>query len=418
MSKYALAGLALIRDVCSGTYVRDYTSAERHIHLRQAQLADGIEGLVADELVAQGTDSQGRHLATRGFHLYRLDADNRRFERVCRLPCPWGTGQLLHCPSLRRALSKQDVVQLLSLNSGAMLVHSCGVVYRRAADGGSFEPRLRLRFFGLRAGRGVLYNGLTQSRQGRVFLGEYFNNARRLPVRIYASDDDGRSWYVLHEFKAGQIRHIHAVHEDPYTGQIWVCAGDTDAESRVLCSDDGGKSFRVIGQGSQVWRCCSLLFDEEAVYWAADTEVHAQDRYLMRYRRADQQLEKLAPLDGAVEFAVQPETALQIYTTIRMGYGAVPDDRASVWLSDGDSRWCRIPLGARVDCTRGAASRIKVYHGAAERLACFSFANISGLDGQLAIVPTESLKHWFVDHAHPHPAPHTRNVSVPKESRY
>jgi hypothetical protein len=308
---------------------------------------------------------------------------------------------------LRNALSKQDVVQILSLRSGALMVHSCGTIYRRPAERGEFEAVMRLRHFGAKSGRGVLFNGLTQSRAGRIFLGEYFNNPRRLPVRIYTSDDDGRRWRVLHEFPAGEIRHVHAIQEDPYTGQIWVCAGDTDQESRILCSNDGGESLDVIGQGSQSWRCCSLLFGPTAVYWAVDTETNVGHRYLMRYRRFDQQVDKVAPLDGAVELGVQLDSSLQVYTTIRMGYGPVPDDQPSVWLSDGDLRTCRIPLGARIDRARGAGGKIKVYHSAVERLTCFSFSNVAGLDGQLAIIPADSLRHWFIHNAHPHvPAMH------------
>ena len=95
-----------------------------------------------------------------------------------------------------------------------------------------------------------LTRGLVQLRSGRILFGEYFRNDSRVPVRVYASDDDAQSWRVLHKFPAGRIRHIHALIEDPYRVGVWLCTGDLDDESFLAHSSNGGDQFDIVGGGS------------------------------------------------------------------------------------------------------------------------------------------------------------------------
>lgn len=66
-------------------------------------------------------------------------------------------------------------------------------------------------------------------------------------------------------------RHIHSLVQDPYTGDIYVCSGDTDDESSIFVSSDGGKEFRLLGKGSQSWRALSFIFTEKSVFWNVDS---------------------------------------------------------------------------------------------------------------------------------------------------
>lgn len=66
-------------------------------------------------------------------------------------------------------------------------------------------------------------------------------------------------------------RHIHTVMVDPYTGHIWVGTGDSDQHCFIYYSEDDGRSWRIVGMGSQDWRTVSFWFTRNYVYWGTDT---------------------------------------------------------------------------------------------------------------------------------------------------
>lgn len=66
-------------------------------------------------------------------------------------------------------------------------------------------------------------------------------------------------------------RHIHVMKEDPYSGDIYLGTGDSDSESAIYRSTDGGVTFVKLGTGSQKWRTLTFLFDEKRIYWTMDS---------------------------------------------------------------------------------------------------------------------------------------------------
>ena len=90
-------------------------------------------------------------------------------------------------------------------------------------------------------------------------------------------DSDSETWDVVLEFdpenSEGDLKayHIHVVAVDKYTGDIWVGTGDSGQSSRIIISQDNGETWKVIGAGSQDWRCLSIWFTEDYIYWNMDT---------------------------------------------------------------------------------------------------------------------------------------------------
>ena len=72
------------------------------------------------------------------------------------------------------------------------------------------------------------------SRSGTIFWGEYFDNAARDEVHIYASTDAGATWNVAYTFPKGAIRHVHNIVYDPWDNCLWVLTGDYGDECRIL----------------------------------------------------------------------------------------------------------------------------------------------------------------------------------------
>lgn len=124
---------------------------------------------------------------------------------------------------------------------------------------------------------GVLPTGLS-SYDGSVYLGEYPLGESTTP-RVCQSDD-GRRWETVTEL-AG-VRHIHAVTTDPFTGDLWVTTGDTDAECQIGRLRDG--EFRPVGGGSQRWRAVDLAFTPSSILWGMDCS-YAEENLLLKLPR-------------------------------------------------------------------------------------------------------------------------------------
>lgn len=109
---------------------------------------------------------------------------------------------------------------------------------------------------------------------GRVYLGEY--PLDETTPRLLASDDRGRSWTTV--LALPEVRHVHGVHRDPYTGDVWLTTGDRDAECRIGRLRDG--EFRTVGSGSQQWRAVDLAFTRDAVLWGVDSALVRRNNVL------------------------------------------------------------------------------------------------------------------------------------------
>jgi hypothetical protein len=117
--------------------------------------------------------------------------------------------------------------------------------------------------------------------EGTTYLGEYPLRTSVTP-KIWSSDDCGRTWSVRCELP--DVRHVHAIEADPYTGDVWVTTGDADAASRIGRLD--GDRFRAVGGGDQRWRAVQPVFTPEAVYWGMDS-VYADEQGIYELDRDD-----------------------------------------------------------------------------------------------------------------------------------
>ncbi|HLN56280.1 MAG TPA: T9SS type A sorting domain-containing protein [Bacteroidales bacterium] len=130
--------------------------------------------------------------------------------------------------------------------------------------------------------------------KGTLLMGEYNVNKARTPgsvndrVRIMKSTDNGDTWTKVVEWNtngSNQVGHIHTMKQDPYTGEIYICAGDYDTKTGIIrwdgisvwtdnrslpstASMPGFKGFI----GLQRYRTCDVLFDENYFYTFADTQ--------------------------------------------------------------------------------------------------------------------------------------------------
>jgi hypothetical protein len=365
--------------------------APRRIPLRPVVLDGGLATLGAPGLVARRIEPDGTIWATRGLALYCRPPDGDHFGFEVNLPCPWDSSALLRSGLVRSYLRQHDVSQPLWLGSGSLLVSSGGWLWRRASDDERFRRVFRLRFWGRGVGRGILHNGLVQLRSGRILFGEYFRNEGRVPVHVYASDDDGQTWRVLHEFAAGRVRHVHALIEDPYSGELWLCTGDHDHESFLARSRDGGDHFEIVGGGSQTWRACCVLFTPEHVYWGADTSTDAEHRNIYRLCRDEIAPKSLQAVDGPVEFGVRFGDGLLAFSTSRTGYEDPADPSPRLWIGRGSGPWHSFVLGRWSEASPGAAGKAYLCAAGQGEYLAMSLMNVQPHDGMLLVTSRDAI---------------------------
>jgi hypothetical protein len=147
----------------------------------------------------------------------------------------------------------------------------------------------------------ILRAGCAVDRHGEVYFGEYVLNPDRLPVHIYRYTPGNRHVDVVYTFPGRAIRHVHGVYRDPYTDALWCVTGDNASECRILRTDDGFRTLEVIGQGDETWRCVSLLFTEDAVYYGMDAEFVSN--WIYRIDRKSGRRDILGSVDGPVYYS-------------------------------------------------------------------------------------------------------------------
>ena len=302
----------------------------------QPDKAFGLPCLRADDLLVQGNDTDGHLWATRGMVAYRLRKSDSKFIRQYHIPTGFSIFWFRNFSIVRRVTLRPECVELLPMSDGEACAMSAGRMWYRPVHGKDFEETLILPHYGISSGQGVRNDGLVRLNDGTILLGEYFRNKDRTNIHIYASKDNGRNWQVAFDFQPGQIRHVHAIQQDPYTEKAWICTGDKDRESIVAWSRDGAKTLNPIGQGSQIWRVCQLAFTKDALFWGADTGAEVSGIY--RWDRTTHRLTKLIDVQGCMFYATRLAGGTIVMSTNREGANNEKDDKTRLWIStDGKS---------------------------------------------------------------------------------
>ena len=129
-----------------------------------------------------------------------------------------------------------------------------------------------------------------------MFWGEYFDNAARDEVHIYAAVDQGSRWEIAYTFPQGTIRHVHNIVHDPWGNCLWVLTGDYGHECRILRASCDFRQVDVVVEGNQQARAVALVPTEAGLYFSSDTPLEENFVYHLDRRGI---LSKLAPLSSS-----------------------------------------------------------------------------------------------------------------------
>jgi hypothetical protein len=139
--------------------------------------------------------------------------------------------------------------------------------------------------------------GLVRAFDDRIYFGEYWGNPTREPVRIFVSEDHGRSWQVAYTFPRGSIRHVHTVLTDEFDRDaLYILTGDEDVECVIYRTRDSFRTLEKLAHGSQLTRAIAAHAAPEGVYFATDTE---RTRNRVRLLGRDGQVKDIGEISGS-----------------------------------------------------------------------------------------------------------------------
>jgi hypothetical protein len=298
----------------------------------------------AGELIVQECDSEGNLWASRALIIYRLRPGEDKFVRVAHVPTGFSYLWLNNFSLFRKFTNKPECLEFTISSNGSICALSAGYMLHSSPQRIRFRRTMELRHYGFGVGRGILSNGLLSASGNQIYWGEYFRNPERGEVHVYRSADGGESWEQVYSYQAGDIRHVHGIQEDPFTGKLWISAGDSDSESKIAWTEDNFKSLTQIGTGSQAWRTTQLVFTEDAVYWGADTG-SVEHGGIYRWDRSTRKTSQVCSSPGGILFGTRLLNGTLVFTVDREGFENETDKWTRLFVLRNDGSVSEIRFG-------------------------------------------------------------------------
>lgn len=305
----------------------------------------GMACFSAKDLIVQEFDKENNLWATRGLLIYRLRNGENIFIKIARLPSGISLFWLNNFKLIRKFTLRPECIEMTVNEAGHICAFSSGRMWNSNNFGKKFQMTMKLPYFGISIGRGIMSTGLFQLNNEEFLFGEYFNNPERTRVKIYKYITKEMRWENVYQFSPGLIRHIHAIQRDPYTGKLWICTGDEDKEPMIGWSEDCFKTITPIGQGSQKWRACQLVFTEQSVFWGTDTG-SSDFGGVYRWDKAKKEVELLHHVNGAIFFGTRLMNGTIVLSTDREGFPNETDDKTRLIILNKDNKMTTIECGS------------------------------------------------------------------------
>lgn len=355
----------------------------------------GFSILRAQDLVVQEYDKEGNLWSTRGMIVYKLKKGEDSFKRISHVPTGFSIFWLRNFSIIRRLTIRPECVEMVANENGDICALSAGKIWLLISGEKKFKKTLKLNHYGI-GDQGIRNDGIASINGNTVFFGEYFRNPHKDKVRVYKSISNLLSWQTVYEFESGQIRHIHAIQKDPFTEKLWILTGDKDKESMIAWTDNEFNSIVPIGQGSQMWRVCQLVFTEDAIYWGADTTSESEAG-IYRWDRVTSKIKKLQKIEGAVFFGIRLAKGTIVMSTDRIGIRTELDNRTRLFIFKKDSEIISSEFGTWNHTkkilgfkTKSAMLRFQRNQGGASlAITCLNLKELP--DGELLIISEENL---------------------------
>lgn len=231
--------------------------------------------------------------------------------------------------SITRRLLRAEITGLYKIKSCCEIVIAKKELFRKGQDDKVYKSCFRIK-------RGSKPLNLCVTNNGHVYFGEYFQNISKQEVKIYASIDYGKNWYVVYSFLAGYINHVHGLFFDKYTNRIWVATGDREQECIIGYTEDEFKTFVEVFRGGQEYRTCQLFFYRDFIVFGTDTQY--QQNVLKMFDRKSLEIRELQKVQGSVIKGGQVGDVAFISTTVEPS-DVNTDKWAHLWVTKDGLHW-------------------------------------------------------------------------------
>ncbi|MFY9681825.1 MAG: hypothetical protein WAK70_08340 [Candidatus Sulfotelmatobacter sp.] len=240
--------------------------------------------------------------ASRGYELVRTQisagqtpSDDQRWESIATFP-PQFWRRWTARTMLGSRLVRDGFHALTVLPSQGMVAAVPGAIITLRPNETEFQVTHRIT-------RGARPLHITAIPNGTVFWGEYFDNASRDEVHVYASTDAGATWSVAYTFPKGAIRHVHNIVHDSWGKCLWLLTGDYGDECRIVRASYDFRQIDIVLQGNQQARAVACVPAESGLYFSSDTPLELN--YIYHLARQEQEIDRqrklsqLAPLSSS-----------------------------------------------------------------------------------------------------------------------
>lgn len=292
---------------------------------QQNSVADGYKiRRISAEMLVHWTDTESA-LCVRDHWVYRYHYLSGILTKVCRIP----PQQTSLSGRLKDALARSALLQWLRPTAGLghvyqtrrgdiVIIYDRIYLYRTGQLGvvatpqpSSIQPEVATPLLG-----GIAEHGVS----GKLYYGEYLNGHSR-DIRVIRFDPATQQQQVCWQFSRSEIKHVHAIHYDPYRNRLWLCSGDTDSESAIYYTDDEFATLHCLGRGSQQWRAIALWCDATGIEWGMDAGKDAPAEAMNQLYRME--------LDAGGAATGEPELLQQVGNPV---YAALSGADGGVWL--------------------------------------------------------------------------------------
>jgi hypothetical protein len=265
--------------------------------------------------------------ASRGQTILRSEDGGDAWEPICQLPVNrWS--RVAGSTRLSRRLFRTGVYHILVTNCARLVIFAFGRVFRCEPNGENLQTTEQL----------VGSRPLVVSKIGAdVMYGEYRKNKERSPVHIWRSSDAGETWTA--DIQLDSVRHVHGVHEDPYSPWFWVTTGDRNHESGLWRGDLKTRAIEPVLRGSQRFRIVQPIFTQQHVYFGSDTQT--EPNFIYRWDRETEEVTELQQVDGPVFFGRIDGGRFYFSTVCEPMYDG-GSGFAVVWQSKDGMHWKRL----------------------------------------------------------------------------
>lgn len=275
--------------------------------------------------------------ATHGRRILFSPTGSKTWAELARFPTALAQGLAGISPLAGRVLRLGRCNVYPTWRGGVLAIRS-GQVYH--LDAGGLRPLCKLR------GGCLMNRAIAETREGELYFGEYFTNPHRLPVRIWRVSPDLTRAEVACELDSPRVRHVHAVHVDPFDdSRLWVTAGDFQDECYIGYSDDGFRTTEWLGDGSQTWRAVGLIFQEKRICWMTDS--HLEPNRIVSMNRATHEITLHGERDASTWYQTETTDGLYLATSCVEPGPGIQTRHCNLMASENGTEWTTLERFAK-----------------------------------------------------------------------